>query len=206
LASDPAGSSGALFEELLGTLRSPITEFDCGTLCAPGNDGVPVCCQASSIVPFMYKAEYELLRRRSKLWGPYRPRNSEEVEMVQEARSCEFFAECKGHEHCERDNRSLACRTFPFEPYLDHDAQLAGLVWYYELKRLCPLIESSHKILPEFIRECISMWEKLFASMPDEIEYYHETSESLRRSFGQARLEIPVHTRNGIQLMPTNRR
>jgi Fe-S-cluster containining protein len=206
LSSTPFKKSGALFEELLETLRSPITEFDCGTLCAPGNDGVPVCCQASSIVPVMYKAEYELLRRRSELWGPYRPRSDADRELVADARACEIFAECKGHEHCERENRSLACRTFPFEPYLDHDMQLVGLVWYYDLKSLCPLIESKHRILPEFIRECLSMWEKLFEGMPEELEYYHETSESLRRSFGQKQKKIPVHTRDGVRQMPTSRR
>lgn len=206
MASTQPQASGALFEELLGTLRSPITEFDCGTLCAPGNGGIPVCCHAESIVPVMYRAEYEVLRRRSDLWGPYRPRSDQDREMVADARACEKFAECKGHEHCERENRSLACRTFPFEPYLDHYEELAGLVWYYDLKRLCPLIESKHRILPEFVEECLDMWGRLFEAMPEEVDYYFATSESLRRSFGQKKKRIPVYTRNGIRLMPTNLR
>lgn len=198
-------SSNQVFEDLLRTLQSPVTDFDCGTLCAPGNGGVPVCCHADSIVPVLYKAEYAVLRKRSKLWGPYRPRTKKDEEMVRERRSCDVFAECRGHQYCERENRSLACRTFPFEPYLDHDAELAGLIWYYDLAHLCPLIESKHRIRPRFIRECVSLWDKLFDAIPEERDYYFAASQSIRRSFGQRRRPIPVFTTRGIRRMPTGR-
>lgn len=197
--------SNEIYEDLLQTLQSPVTEFDCGTLCAPGNGGVPVCCHAETIVPVLYKAEYAVLRKRSDLWGPYRPRTKTDEELLRDRRSCEVFAECKGHEYCERENRSLACRTFPFEPYLDHDGRLVGLIWYYDLAHLCPLIESKHRILPRFIRECISLWRKLFDAFPQEREVYFDASTSVRRSFGQKRRRIPVFTPQGIRRLPTRR-
>ena len=65
--------TSAQIEELLSTLSVPVTDFDCGTLCAPGNGGVPVCCDKDLIVPVLYKTEYKLLRGRSDLWRPFRP-------------------------------------------------------------------------------------------------------------------------------------
>ena len=63
----------AQIEELLATLTVPVTEIDCGTLCAPDNDGIPICCDKSRIVPVLYKKEYQVLRARSDLWRPFRP-------------------------------------------------------------------------------------------------------------------------------------
>ena len=89
---------------LLRTLTAPVTKFDCGTLCAPGNGGVPVCCHAPSILPVLYKAELAMLQKRSELWRKHVPTGAD-APLQQAARACDVFAVCKGHTHCERTYR-----------------------------------------------------------------------------------------------------
>ena len=76
----------AQIEELLATLTVPVTEIDCGTLCAPDNDGVPICCDKSRIVPVLYKKEYQVLRARSDLWRPFRPETEQQRELGEDMR------------------------------------------------------------------------------------------------------------------------
>lgn len=196
----------AQVEELLAILRSPVVGFDCGTLCAPRNGGVPACCQASTVLPVLYEAELALLRRRSDLWRKHVPDGASGAALMRDLRPCDTFAICKGHLHCERDNRSLACRTFPFEPYLDHDDRFAGLVFAYDLDHLCPLISSEHEILPEFVEQCCAMYRRLLELAPEERAFYSGISRSLRRSFAQKRSPIPVFTERGVVAFPTARR
>ena len=118
----------------------------------------------------------------------------------------DVVAVCKGHTCCERDNRSLACRTFPFEPYVDHDGAFAGLVFAYDLAHLCPLITSAHAIEPAFVVEACAMWTKLFAFDPDERAFYAGCSRTLRRLFGRRGEPIPVFTPDGVRVLPTSRR
>lgn len=188
--------------ELLELLQSPVTDFDCGTLCAPGNGGVPVCCHAERIVPVLYKVEMAVLKRRSDLWRKYEPRTKDQHELASDMRGCDMLAVCKGAEHCERENRSLACRTFPFEPYLDHDRQLVGLVWNYDFAGTCPLIGSRHRIQPRFIEECLAMWQRMFELSFRERMFYFRISQTMRRSFGQKRRRIPVFTPDGVWSYP----
>jgi hypothetical protein len=191
--------------QLLKTLHAPVTDVDCGTLCAPANSGVPVCCDKAAIVPVLYKTEYELLRKRSKLWKPYQAKTAHQKELKQDTRGCDKVCECRGAAHCERDNRSVVCRTFPFEPYLDHDDELVGLVYNFDFKGLCPLVASRHAIRPDYIDQAISMWELAFSWSEEEVDFYHDHSETLRRSFGQLRKKIPVLTRRGMVRMRTSR-
>ena len=185
----------AQIEELLATLTVPV----------PDNDGVPVCCDKSRIVPVLYKKEYQVLRARSDLWRPFRPQTEQQRELGEDMRACDRLCECKGVAHCERDNRSLACRTFPLEPYLDHEGELAGLVWNMDFEGTCPLVASRHAVRPDYIRQALAMWTKAFTWSPAEHEFYVGHSQTLRRSFGQKRKRIPVFTLEGIRRLPTSR-
>jgi hypothetical protein len=194
-------------EELLDTLTGPVTNFDCGTLCAPSNGGVPVCCHAPTIVPVLYTAEMAVMKRRTELWRKLRRSDNptDYGDLTSDLRKCDLLAICKGVEHCERENRSLACRTFPFEPYLDHDRQLAGLVFNFDFEDLCPLVNSRHPIRKGFVVEALDMWTKMFAMSPVEEEFYFKISQSIRRRFGQWRSKIPVFTPQGVRRYPTAR-
>jgi hypothetical protein len=161
--------------ELLDLLQAPVTDFDCGTLCAPDNGGVPLCCHAESIVPVLYKVEMAVLKRRTDLWRKYMPRTQHQEDLGADMRGCDMLAVCKGAEHCERDNRSITCRTFPFEPYLDR-----------------------YRILPEFIDQCLNLWQRMFELSHRERMFYFKISQGMRRSFGQKHQRIPVITRDGV--------
>jgi hypothetical protein len=195
----------ARIPELLGLLTSPVTRFDCGTLCAPGNGGVPVCCHAQSIIPVLYKAELAYFRKRTRLWRRYVPQSRRERERNGDLRACDILAVCKGAAHCARDNRSLGCRTFPFEPYVDHDGRLAGLVFNYDFTGMCPLVGDPSPILPAFIEQCLALWRRIFELEDEERQFFAGASQSLRRSFAQKRLPIPVFTREGVRWMATSR-
>lgn len=192
-------------EVLLRTLRAPVTAFDCGTLCAPTNGGVPVCCNAHQILPVLYRAELALLQRRSDLWRHHVP-SGVDAPLRHAARACDTFAICKGHTQCERNNRSLACRTFPFEPCLDHTGAFVGIVFAYDFAHLCPLILSQHPINDHFIAQCCTMWERVFAADAEERAFYFGTSQTLRRQFGRRGERIPVFTPHGVRSFPTSRR
>jgi hypothetical protein len=191
-------------EELLRLLQAPVTSFDCGTLCSPGNGGVPVCCNATQVLPVLYTAELAVLQKRSDLWRKYVPRGTD-APLRGLSRPCDVFAVCKGHTHCERHNRSLACRTFPFEPYLDHDDRFVGIVFAFDQAHLCPLITSGHDISERFIAQCCAMWARMFDLDADERAFYAGCSRTLRRRFGARREHIPVFTPDGVVPCPTRR-
>jgi hypothetical protein len=116
------------------------------------------------------------------------------------------FAVCKGHLQCERDNRSLSCRTFPFEPYLDHDDAFVGIVLSRDFAGLCPLITGDHAFRPDFIAQCCAMWREMFAADADERAFYAGCSRTLRRQYGRDGSPIPVFHEGGITAFPTSRR
>jgi hypothetical protein len=189
---------------LLTVLQAPVTRFDCGTLCAPGNGGVPVCCHAKSILPVLYRAELALLQRRTSMWRRHTP-TGEDAALRSAARPCDVFAVCRGHQHCERQHRALACRTFPFEPYLDHAGRFVGIVFCYDLAHLCPLILGDQAIEDDFVAQCCTMWERLFAFDDGERRFYAAASTTLRRRFGRRGERIPVFTAAGVVAMSTRR-
>jgi hypothetical protein len=184
---------GPQVAELLRTRTAPVTSFACGTLCAPGNGGVRVCCHAEQVLPVLYKAELALLQKRSQLWREHVP-SGPDAALRDTARACDVFALCKGHTQCERDNRSLACRTFPFEPYLDHHDRFAGIVFAYDFAHLCPRITSSHAITDEFVAQCCAMWERMFAFGADERRFYAGCSRTLRAPLITARAPAPAQS------------
>src|SRR5579871_2535296 len=107
------------FKQIYDIFSAPISRFDCGQYCSPLNGGEPVCCSTENAVPIVDRAEFALLESRSDLWQRYRPKDAGGKDVVRDLHSSCLAVACKGVRHCERDNRSLACRAFPFFPYLD---------------------------------------------------------------------------------------
>ncbi|EKR93282.1 hypothetical protein LEP1GSC163_1068 [Leptospira santarosai str. CBC379] len=121
-------------------LHEELTEFDCGELCKPDNDGIPFCCISDNAVPTLYRSEFSMLKKRTDLWKVWNPETEADKKMLSEYDSKEtLFCECKGIQFCERENRSISCRTFPLEPYLDTRGVLVGLVFMKEFTGKCPL-------------------------------------------------------------------
>ena len=106
------------FASLYEGFNSPVSRFDCGKKCAPLNGGSPVCCSTENAVPVVHKVEFDLLKTRTDLWSKFKPYDYATRQIVEELTSDCMAITCKGVRYCERDNRTIACRGFPFYPYL----------------------------------------------------------------------------------------
>lgn len=170
-------------------LQEELTDFDCGTLCAPDNNGTPYCCKSEHAVPLLYKAEFELLTSMGDLWHVWKPVTSEDREIASTASRDQIFCECKGIEHCIRDQRSISCRTFPLEPYLDRRGVFVGLTFVRDFtekdpdtgKVKCPMTRRKKEIRQAFVDMHFMFWEKILLLRLDEYETYIDTSKRLRR-------------------------
>lgn len=182
-------------------LNENLTDFDCGELCKKDNNGVPFCCDVGNAVPYLYRKEFDMLKKRTDLWREWTPRNKQEIKMKSEQESVDtVFCECKGYEYCERPNRSISCRTFPLEPYIDKRGSLVGLVYIRAFLLGCPLSKSPEKIKQEFIDSHFIFWEKLLFRKKEEHELYISSSRTLRRMRTKKNEEFhiffPSHLKN----------
>lgn len=110
-----------------------------------------------------------------------------------------LFCECKGIEFCERENRSISCRTFPLEPYLDTRGVLVGLVFMKEFTGKCPLTLRAKDIRQEFIDSHFIFWEKLLFRLDSEYETFWNSSKSYRRSRAQTGKKFPIFFPSHLQ-------
>lgn len=157
-----------------------MVHFDCGELCAPGNEGIPYCCDDELVAPILYREELAWHRKNGKFWGKMPVRNSADRKMVRELCSYNVYAECPGPQRCVRSKRSLVCMAFPFEPHVDRDGKVLGLVFIDEGSEECPLVRKPLRIYnPLYITNAIQFWQELIELIPDEKELY--TSESRKR-------------------------
>ncbi|TGK00269.1 hypothetical protein EHQ53_09805 [Leptospira langatensis] len=193
LKADPKALTEDEIQYYYSLLQEEITEYNCGSLCAPSNGGIPVCCQSDNALPALYKAEYEMLSKRTDLWKAYVPMTREEKKDFAEYDHRKItFCECKGVAHCERENRSISCRTFPLEPYLDTRGVLVGLVFMHEFKNKCPLTSLPKDIRQDFIDNHFLFWEKLLFRVESEYEVYTESSKAYRRRRKRTGVDFPI--------------
>lgn len=174
-------------------LQEELTNYDCGTLCRDANGGVPFCCSVDNAVPFLYKAEFSLLKKRTDLWKVWKPETKQEKDLKKSHEDEHtIFCECKGVQFCERENRSISCRTFPLEPYIDKRGVFVGLVFMREFKHGCPLTGRHKDIRQEFIDVNYLFWEKLMLRKPNEYETYKRSSIAYRRQRTRSGEKFPV--------------
>ena len=123
---------------LYASFSVPITEADCGKLCAPYNpSGKPFCCDICVAVPVALKEEWAYLKPNTRLWHRLRgdecPKDPIDVpKMKAETPAYMHLMACRGPEHCERDFRTLSCRQFPFSPYITTDDRFIGLTYNWD--------------------------------------------------------------------------
>ncbi|PJZ68037.1 hypothetical protein CH373_18215 [Leptospira perolatii] len=190
---DPKALTAEEVQYYYSLLQEEVTSFDCGSLCAPSNGGVPLCCQSDNALPALYKSEFEMLSARTDLWKAYVPTTKEEKkEFSQYDHRKITFCECKGVAHCERENRSISCRTFPLEPYLDSRGVLVGLVFMKEFTEKCPLTQRAKEIRQEFIDSHFIFWEKLLFRLDSEYEVYWESSKAYRKWRKKTGKDFPI--------------
>jgi hypothetical protein len=93
---------------------------------------------------------------------------------------------------CERDNRSMACRAFPFFPYFTREKTLVGLAYYWDFEDRCWIISNLQVVDRGFVREFVDAYEALFAVDEDERAGMIEHSASMRRVFTRRNQPIPL--------------
>ena len=174
-----------LYGEIYDLLQAPVARFDCGQKCAPLNGGTPVCCSADNAIPVMAREEYRMLRGRSELWRPYRARTAAGRKVVKELHSSCIATECKGAAFCERDNRSLCCRAFPFFPYITRGDAFVGLGYYWSYEDRCWVISNLKQVDRQFVAQFVAAFERLFAEKADERKLFRDYSAGMRRVFSR---------------------
>jgi hypothetical protein len=185
------------YRRIYDMFQAPIARFDCGQRCAPLNGGEPVCCSTAHALPVVDRAEWQLLKSRSDLWRPHKPEDAQGKRLVEELHASCLAIECKGARHCERDNRSLACRSFPFFPYIGREGDFIGLTIHWTFTDRCWVMSNFQIVDGEFRRQFVAAYEMLFQADPGELEVHREYSATLRRVFSRKRQAIPLIGREG---------
>ncbi len=175
---------------------------DCGQVCAPQNDGIPFCCDSEWLIPVMYEKEFAYLQGMTNLWKRFKPRTKQEQKLIEETDESAVFVECLGHTKCERQFRSVSCRLFPFEPYLDLQNNFLGLTYNYKLGKKCPLVDKPDIVSKEFISEQIEMWRYIFEKEPTELDVYHDQSIQTRRYASRMKKPLYIFTPEGYSIGP----
>ena len=181
------------YAHLYKLLGRPISRRqDCGRHCAPLNGGEPVCCTTRHAIPVVERGEWNLLRSRTKMWRHFRPYDAASRKIKEELASTCLAIECRGAAFCERDNRSLACRTFPFFPYFTREREWRGFSYYWTFEDRCWVISWLQEVDAVFVGELFAAYEYLFQCDETEREPFVELSASMRRVFSRQRRPIPL--------------
>ena len=167
------------FATLYEGFKAPVSRFDCGRKCAPLNGGEPVCCSTQNAVPVVHKVEFDLLKTRTDLWSKFKPYDYSTRQIVDELTHDCMAIECKGARFCERDNRTIACRGFPFYPYLTRQREFVGIGTYWVFEDRCWMMSNLEIVDRKFVEEFIATYEALF--IKDHSEFTTYVSRLLRR-------------------------
>lgn len=203
MSKKPPKSSikAADFATLYDGFNSPISRFDCGKKCAPLNGGSPVCCSTENAVPVVHKVEFDLLKTRTDLWSKFKPYDYATKQIVEELTPDCMAIHCKGVRYCERDNRTIACRGFPFYPYLTRQKQFVGIGTYWVFEDRCWMMSNIEIVDKKFVAEFVDTYEKLFAKDHSEFTTYIDFSASARRVYSRWKRKIPLLSRTGELLI-----
>lgn len=204
MTDQPRLASPAIYERIYKMFVAPVSAFDCGAKCAAHNDGVPVCCSTEAAIPIVDTHEWALLRSRGDLWREFVPPDkATEKELSDLHHEC-VAIECKGFMHCERDNRSMSCRTFPFFPYIDRDGDVLGMSVFWTFEDRCWVQSQLQIVNLRFVDEFLAAYETLFEVDRDEFAANRDHSATMRRVFSRAGRAIPLIGRDGAlyKVMP----
>lgn len=186
------------FAQIYAAFDGPISHFDCGEKCAPYNGGVPICCDTRHSVPTAYHEEWTYLQENTDLWHLWAPENQADFDrLAAEAGSELVLIECQGAARCQRDYRSLVCRSFPFFPYIDSSGQVLGLSVYWEYEDRCWVISNLDRVSDDYRAAFIQAHERLFTLKPGEKNNFVSHSARMREVFAAEDRAIPLLHRDG---------
>lgn len=186
------------YSNIYEQFQAPVSPgIDCGKFCSPLNEGEPVCCTTQHAIPLVDKAEYKLLRSRTKMWTKLEPFDQHSKKVIDDhAASC-VAVECNGAKYCERDNRSLACRAFPFFPYLNKNKEIIGVSIYWEFKDRCWVMSNLKYVNAGYIKELIDAYRYIFKKDSEEENAFFNQSVTMRRLFSRKKWSIPILDEQG---------
>ncbi|MBE7438436.1 MAG: hypothetical protein HS115_08295 [Spirochaetales bacterium] len=179
---------------LVELLDEDITAFDCAQLCR-GADGMAYCCKTQNFVPVLYREEQTYWNERGAHWQEYPVTVKEEAALS----VGQVFCSC-ALSTCQRDLRSLSCRTYPLEPYFGYSGEFLGLTFLAtasevdrETGRLrCPLSRQYRSIRQQFINKTTLFFDQLLALRPEEKEAYLQSSRRHRKRHRECGIQIIV--------------
>lgn len=195
----------------------PITNLDCGQMCAPHNpSGKPFCCDICHAVPAAYLSEWETLQPVTDLWHVWRGDEcqgeetpaSRRIQIESETPNGMLLLACLGPQTCERENRLLSCRQFPFFPYVTSNYRFLGLAYDWEFESACWILSNLRHVSEAYRQSFVRTYDRIFALFQDEFESYAIRSEEMRAHFAMQRRRIPIlHRDGGYRLVsPINER
>jgi hypothetical protein len=182
---------------------APVTELDCGAMCAPHNpSGKPFCCDICQAVPVAYQQEWDYLKSRTDLWHEWRGDEctSDPVdpgELRTDAPEHLLLLACKGPIFCQREFRASSCRQFPFFPYITSSYRFIGLAYYWDFEPTCWVLSNLGLVTEAYRKIFVSVFDKIFNYRFDEYESYAAFSEEIRAYFQAQKRRFPVLHRNG---------
>lgn len=185
---------------------SPIAKLDCGKKCAPHNpNGVPFCCDICHAVPAGYNSEWKTLRDTTDLWHVNRGDECSSSDSSMAGSSLAdsdlphgmILLACLGADKCQRPNRILSCRAFPFFPYITSDHRFLGLACEWEFETVCWVISNLNQVTDAYRAEFISTFDKFLATFEDVFENYSIHSEKMRAYYESRKKRFPMLHRNG---------
>ncbi len=170
---------------------------NCGRFCAPLNNGSPLCCTTQTAIPIVARAEWTHLKKRTDIWQPFKPFDATSSKIVDELHESCAAVECAVAPACQRDNRTLACRAFPFFPYFNKDKTIVGVGYYWTFEDRCWILSNLAIVTADFVQEMIDTYSFLFKKDPEEEEAFIAQSVSARRVFSRWGRPFPVLTADG---------
>lgn len=202
----PADLDSANIRAIFAGFDLPITNVDCGQMCAPYNPSrKPFCCDICHAVPAAYTSEWATLRPATDLWHLWRGDEcsddefsaSHRIQLESETPNGMLLLACLGPHACERENRLISCRQFPFFPYVTSDGRFLGLAYDWEFEMTCWVISNLARVTSSYRQQFIHTYDRLFALFDEEFESYALRSEEMRELFAELGRRIPLLHRNG---------
>ena len=185
------------FATLYEGFDAPVSRYDCGRKCAPLNKGSALCCSSQHAVVVVHKVEFEFLKDRTDIWSKFTPYDYSTRQIVDELTHDCTAIECKGVAFCERNNRTLACRGFPFYPYLTRQKEFVGIGTYWVFEDRCWMMSNLEIVERTFVEQFMATYEVIFEKDPSEFQTYVDFSASARRVYSRWKREIPLLGRDG---------
>jgi len=191
------------FREIYDHFAAPVTDIDCGLMCAPHNaNGKPTCCDICQAVPAVYHPEWVYLQQSTGFWQVYRGDECVENPVSPERLLADtpehmMLAACLGPAHCERPFRAISCRQFPFFPYMDTEGKFIGLAYEWAFETSCWVISNLERVTMSYRKVFATTYDYLFARWAHDRESYAAYSAEMRAHFVQQKRGIPLLHRDG---------